>query len=120
MEFEVYSRWYLAVPKETQFGQVPALLCSWSALLLLEASRKSQAFLCRLALGRLYPSNHPEPSNLHILYARIFSVRVGNKGKRELIRGEYSVYDCFTGRKLSPGMILSLFRIVDIKAFREL
>ena len=67
MEFEVCSGWYLAVPKETPFGQLAALFCSWSALLLLEASCKSQAFLCRLALERLYPSNHAEPSHSHVL-----------------------------------------------------
>ena len=46
-------------------------------------------------------------------------MRVRNKGKRELARGEYSVYDCSIGRKFSPGMILPLFGIADIKAFRE-
>lgn len=117
VEFEVYSKWYLAVPKVTQFGQLPALLCSWSVL---GASCKSQTFLCRRALGRLYPSNHSEPSHWHALYARLFSMRARDKGKRELARGGHSVYDCFVGRKFSPGMILPLFGIIDIKAFREL
>ena len=47
-------------------------------------------------------------------------MRVRTKGKRELARGEYSVYDCLIGRIFSPDMILPLFGVVDIKAFREL
>ena len=57
------------------------------------------------------------------VYIRSFSVKSGNKHKRELAAGGHSgnlVYDWFIGRELNPRVSLPIFGDIDIKIFMEL
>ena len=57
------------------------------------------------------------------VYYRSFSVKAGNKHKRELAPGGHSgnlVYDWFIGRELNPRITLPVIGTIDIKAFCEL
>lgn len=57
------------------------------------------------------------------VYASSFSVKAGNKEKRELAAGGHSgnlVYDWFIGRELNPRVEIPVFGTIDIKAFCEL
>ncbi|KAL8763627.1 MAG: hypothetical protein Q9184_000627 [Pyrenodesmia sp. 2 TL-2023] len=57
------------------------------------------------------------------VYYRSFSVRTGNKHKRELAAGGHSgniIYDWFIGRELNPRIEVPIIGTVDIKAFCEL
>ena len=56
-------------------------------------------------------------------YVRSFSVRSGNKEKRELAAGGISgniIYDFFIGRELNPRVDIPFLGTIDIKAFMEL
>ncbi|KAI4180142.1 MAG: hypothetical protein LQ348_005251 [Seirophora lacunosa] len=57
------------------------------------------------------------------VYYRSFSVKSGNKNKRELAAGGHSgniIYDFFIGRELNPRITLPVTGTLDIKAFCEL
>ncbi|KAL9126673.1 MAG: hypothetical protein Q9217_004317 [Psora testacea] len=57
------------------------------------------------------------------VYVRSFSVKKGNREKRELAAGGHTgnlVYDWFIGRELNPRVNLPLIGTIDIKAFCEL
>lgn len=57
------------------------------------------------------------------VYVRSFSVRAGNKEKRELAAGGISgniIYDFFIGRELNPRVDIPFLGTIDIKAFMEL
>lgn len=57
------------------------------------------------------------------VYVRSFSVRSGNKEKRELAAGGISgniIYDFFIGRELNPRVDIAFLGTIDIKAFMEL
>ncbi|KAL9009690.1 MAG: hypothetical protein Q9173_005304 [Seirophora scorigena] len=57
------------------------------------------------------------------VYYRSFSVKSGNKNKRELAAGGHSgniIYDFFIGRELNPRITLPVIGTIDIKAFCEL
>ncbi|KAI4165271.1 MAG: hypothetical protein LQ342_001139 [Letrouitia transgressa] len=57
------------------------------------------------------------------VYIRSFSVKSGNKHRRELAAGGHSgnlIYDWFIGRELNPRVKIPIFREVDIKSFMEL
>ena len=57
------------------------------------------------------------------LYVRSFSVKKGNKDKREIAAGGHTgnvLYDWFIGRELNPRVTLPLFGEIDIKIFMEL
>jgi delta14-sterol reductase len=57
------------------------------------------------------------------VYVRSFSVKAGNKEKRELAAGGQSgnmLYDFFIGRELNPRVTIPLIGEVDIKEFCEL
>ncbi|KAL8869421.1 MAG: hypothetical protein Q9198_007891 [Flavoplaca austrocitrina] len=57
------------------------------------------------------------------VYYRSFSVKAGNKHRRELAPGGHSgnlIYDWFIGRELNPRITLPVIGTIDIKAFCEL
>ncbi|KAI4181212.1 MAG: hypothetical protein LQ346_006847 [Caloplaca aetnensis] len=57
------------------------------------------------------------------VYYRSFSVKAGNKHKRELAAGGHSgniIYDWFIGRELNPRITIPIIGTIDIKAFCEL
>ena len=57
------------------------------------------------------------------VYVRSFSVKAGNKHRRELALGGHTgniIYDWFIGRELNPRITLPLFGEIDIKSFCEL
>ncbi|KAL8729720.1 MAG: hypothetical protein Q9166_004548 [cf. Caloplaca sp. 2 TL-2023] len=57
------------------------------------------------------------------VYYRSFSVKAGNKHKRELAAGGHTgnlVYDWFIGRELNPRVTIPVIGTIDIKAFCEL
>ncbi|KAL8648672.1 MAG: hypothetical protein Q9210_004845 [Variospora velana] len=57
------------------------------------------------------------------VYCRSFSVKAGNKHKRELAAGGHSgniIYDFFIGRELNPRITVPVIGTIDIKAFCEL
>ncbi|KAL8863613.1 MAG: hypothetical protein Q9178_000295 [Gyalolechia marmorata] len=57
------------------------------------------------------------------VYYRSFSVKAGNKDKRELAAGGHSgnlIYDWFIGRELNPRITFPVIGAIDIKAFCEL
>lgn len=57
------------------------------------------------------------------VYVKSFSVKQGNRDKRELAAGGHSgnvLYDWFIGRELNPRVTLPLFGEVDIKSFMEM
>ncbi|KAL8948633.1 MAG: hypothetical protein Q9222_005198 [Ikaeria aurantiellina] len=56
-------------------------------------------------------------------YARSFSVKAGNKHKRELAVDGHTgnlIYDLFIGRELNPRIAIPVVGTIDIKAFCEL
>ncbi|KAL8717081.1 MAG: hypothetical protein Q9225_005648 [Loekoesia sp. 1 TL-2023] len=57
------------------------------------------------------------------VYYRSFSVKAGNKHKRELAAGGHTgnlIYDWFIGRELNPRIATPVIGTIDIKAFCEL
>ncbi|KAL8988803.1 MAG: hypothetical protein Q9177_002178 [Variospora cf. flavescens] len=57
------------------------------------------------------------------VYCRSFSIKAGNKHKRELAAGGHSgniIYDFFIGRELNPRITVPVLGTIDIKAFCEL
>jgi delta14-sterol reductase len=57
------------------------------------------------------------------VYVKSFSVKRGNKDKRELAAGGHSgnvIYDWYIGRELNPTVKLPYFGTIDIKSFMEL
>ena len=57
------------------------------------------------------------------VYLRSFSVKPGNKDKRELAAGGHSgnmLYDWFIGRELNPRVTVPIFGEIDIKVFMEM
>lgn len=57
------------------------------------------------------------------VYVKSFSVKKGNKEKRELAAGGHSgnlIYDFWMGRELNPRVTLPGFGEIDIKSFCEL
>ncbi|KAI4236124.1 MAG: hypothetical protein L6R40_006249 [Gallowayella cf. fulva] len=57
------------------------------------------------------------------VYYRSFTVKAGNKHKRELAAGGHTgnlIYDWFIGRELNPRITIPIIGTIDIKAFCEL